>query len=129
MLAAGLDAPAQARRWASWVDGHLSPQRADEARLMLTELVTNAVLHAGLEPGDPIRVTGRVGDEVVRITVCDCGTGFALDGAPTLPPGAAPGGRGLWIVNRLADRLLVDSAGGRVAFELARAPRAEPAVH
>ncbi len=129
VLAAGLGAPSQARHWAGWVSDYLPKRRADDALLMLTELVTNSVLHAGLSPGDPIHVTGRVAEDAVRITVCDCGTGFEMEGAPSLPDDDTPGGRGLWIVNRLADRLLVDGAGGKVVFELARAARREPAIH
>lgn len=122
VLPAGLDAPSDARRWAWWVRGFLDPPRADDAMLILTEIVTNAVLHSGVRTGDPIHLTGRLAEDRVRIGVCDCGRGFELTAAPQLPRDAAPGGRGLWIVNRLADRLLVDGSRGRVVFELSRTP-------
>ena len=120
---AGLDAPGDARRWADrWVRGFLEPRRAEDAMLIITELVTNAVLHSGLREGDPIHVTARVADDRVRIGVCDCGRGFELTAPPRLPRDPTPGGRGLWIVNRLADRLLVDGSTGRVVVEMSRSP-------
>ncbi len=120
VITAGLDAPADARRWARWLADVLDPGRLDDAMLVLSELVTNAVLHSGLRAGAPIHLSGRVADDRVRIGVCDCGRGFDLTAVPELPQEASPGGRGLWIVNRLADRLLVDGARGRVVFEMAR---------
>jgi hypothetical protein len=54
----------------------------------------------------------------VRVTVCDCGGGFARDAAPSLPPADEIARRGLWIVRALADRMLVDGAEGRVSVEL-----------
>jgi anti-sigma regulatory factor (Ser/Thr protein kinase) len=120
VIAAGLDAPADARRWARWLADVLDPGRLDDAMLVLSELVTNSVLHSGLSAGAPIHLSGRVTGDRVRIGVCDCGCGFDLAGVPELPHEASPGGRGLWIVNRLADRLLVDGARGRVVFEMGR---------
>lgn len=120
-MRSGLEAPSQARQWGWWVRAHLDPQRADDALLMLTEVVTNAVLHSGIATGEPIHLTGRVADDQVRIGVCDCGRGFDLAGPPGLPRHDTAGGRGLWIVNRLADRVLVDGSRGRVVFELSSA--------
>jgi anti-sigma regulatory factor (Ser/Thr protein kinase) len=120
VIAAGPTAPADARRWARWLADVVDPGRLDDAMLMLSELVTNAVLHSGRPAGAPIHLSGRLAGDRVRIGVCDCGRGFEMTCPPELPRDASPGGRGLWIVNRLADRLLVDAACGRVVVELTR---------
>lgn len=120
VVPAGLDAPADARRWARRLADVLDPGQLDDVMLMLSELVTNAVMHSGRPAGAPIHLSARIADDRVRIGVCDCGRGFEMTSAPDLPSGASPGGRGLWIVHRLADRLLVDGSRGRVVFELVR---------
>jgi anti-sigma regulatory factor (Ser/Thr protein kinase) len=119
-LASGRAAPRAAREWLGWLSDHLSPEGLDAARLMVSELVSNAVLHSGLLPGEPIHLSARADHKRVRVSVCDCGNGFS----PTWPPGppdpAVRGGRGLWIVHELADHVIVDGAKGRVVFELSR---------
>ena len=57
----------------------------------------------------------------MSVTVCDSGEGFQPE-PPALPPPHAPGHRGLWIVNELADAVTIDGAQGRVAFELGCRP-------
>ena len=42
------DSAAQARRALSDVAEHLTPRRLEDARLLVSELVTNAIRHAGL---------------------------------------------------------------------------------
>lgn len=121
-LASGPAAAHMAREWLGWLGHHLSPTRLDVVRLIVSELVSNSVLHSGLAEGAAIRVSGRAGRERIRISVCDCGEGLALAWPPRRPETAAVGGRGLWIVHQLADRVLVDGARGRVSFELAREP-------
>jgi anti-sigma regulatory factor (Ser/Thr protein kinase) len=75
--------------------------------LLVTELVTNAVRHAGLSPADPIRVEIANGSAHVRVTVHDGGPGF-------LPASVAPGDllepglQGLVILDALADAWGVD---------------------
>jgi anti-sigma regulatory factor (Ser/Thr protein kinase) len=124
-LAACANAAAAARRWLSWLERHLGRDRLDDARLIVTELVNNSVLHAGLREGDPIHLTAGVTRDRVRVSVCDGGRGLDTGGASRLPPPDVPGHRGLWLVHRLADRVMMDAARGRVTFELTR--RAAPA--
>ena len=82
----------------------------DTLELLVSELVTNAVVHAGLGPEDPISVhiTSRV--DRVRLVVSDPGPGFSR---PVARSGdvLAPGGRGVAIVDALSDAWGVDVDG------------------
>ena len=92
---------------------------------MVSELVSNAVLHAGLAEGDAIHVMARADGARVEVMVCDCGRGFELEGRPTRPPPYVHGGLGLWMVDQLAASMKLDGARGRVSFELERGTAAE----
>jgi len=89
---------------------------ADSALLLVSELVTNAVLHARSRFELVVRLDG----ERLRVEVHD-----ESGAQPTRKHYAvsAGTGRGLMLVERLADRWGVDSSGGagkRVWFELGR---------
>ena len=114
-LPADARAPRAARAALGGLDG-LDDGVRSTATLLLSELVTNAVRHAGLRPDEEIDVTIAVGGGV-RVAVADGGPGFAHDVAAQ---SASPyGGRGLVMVDLLADRWGVDGGGGaRVWFEL-----------
>jgi anti-sigma regulatory factor (Ser/Thr protein kinase) len=103
-LSATVDAPRQARRWArDHLVGPVSAGAQDDAALMLTELVTNAVLHAGAPSGRGIDLYIAATLLTLRTEVCDGGRGFAT-GTVSPPSSESPGGRGLLIVDRLASR-------------------------
>jgi anti-sigma regulatory factor (Ser/Thr protein kinase) len=100
----------------------LRPQLGDELTgdlaLLISELVTNSYRHAS-ESRDCIVVDLEVGDEVVRCSVTDRGSGFRAEPVPAERRG--DGGWGLYIVDRLADRWGVHSGPPtRVWFELSR---------
>ncbi len=91
---------AQARAFvaASLGSGH---PRLDEAVLLCSELVTNAVLHTDSgRPGGTITVVLLSLDNVVQVKVTD-------EGSASTPvvkdDGLAPEGRGLFLVEQLAD--------------------------
>jgi anti-sigma regulatory factor (Ser/Thr protein kinase) len=67
--------------------------------LLVSELVTNSVKHAGAGPGEPIDLELRASADKVRVEVGDPGPGFE----PTMAR-SEPGGFGLLLVARLADR-------------------------
>jgi anti-sigma regulatory factor (Ser/Thr protein kinase) len=73
-----------------------------DAALVVSELLSNAIRHAAPLPGSRIRVTWTLNDDALRVAVSDAG------GGPlpriTQAPAAAPGGRGLGIVDSLSDR-------------------------
>jgi serine/threonine-protein kinase RsbW len=76
--------------------------------LLVSELVNNAVLHAGLSIGDSIEVELVNGAETVHLAVHDGGRGFP-SAAPESDAPLEPGGRGLVIVDALSDTWGVDS--------------------
>ncbi|MFE2377561.1 ATP-binding protein [Streptomyces sp. NPDC059398] len=78
--------------------------RADEVLLCVSELATNAVLH-GVPPGRGYRLQLRsYGDGLLRVEVHDSG-----DGVPRIAAVADETGRGLLLVEALADRWGVSS--------------------
>ena len=117
-LAATDAAPEEARLWLrgllEWSDGPL-----EDAQLMMSELITNSLRHAGLGPTDWVEVSVQRPPPALRVMVCDPGAGFVPPDDPRLPPPSEPTGRGLYIVSRVADRWGV-SCGERtcVWFEI-----------
>jgi anti-sigma regulatory factor (Ser/Thr protein kinase) len=113
---------ARARRWLGRALPRLVGRRSrghlhDDTELLLCELVTNAVVHAGGVTAVQLRLT----DETLRVTVCD------PVAAPPVAQHAAPDadhGRGIALVEILATRWGVDRdrlAGKCVWLELSTA--------
>jgi anti-sigma regulatory factor (Ser/Thr protein kinase) len=96
----GPAAPSRARRFARDV---LTRHGADEealerADLLVSELVTNAVVHAGT----PVSLSVAVVDGTAHVEVQDGGAGEVTPRNPGDGPGR-PGGYGLWLVESLSD--------------------------
>ena len=116
-LARDPDSAAEARRALGEVADHLSPRRLEDARLLVSELVTNAIRHAGLGDDDVILLVVVTGERALRIEVCDPGRGFEV--SEPEPDPTRPSGWGLYLVRELSDRWGVDrSVDTRVWFEL-----------
>jgi anti-sigma regulatory factor (Ser/Thr protein kinase) len=98
-LAARPEAAAQARREVNALP--LAQEARDQLALVVSELVTNAVLHADTASGDPIRLQVRLRSGRARIEVRDCGPGF--DAPAANPDPLTAGAQGLWIVAALSD--------------------------
>jgi anti-sigma regulatory factor (Ser/Thr protein kinase) len=98
-LSPASSAPGIARRQLERVRGDLPPERFEDLRLVVSELVANAVLHAGLHPAQRIALRLWLAQDHVRVEVEDSGRGFRP--RPARGPDA-PDGRGLLIVGRLA---------------------------
>ena len=79
----------------------LSPHRLDDSRLMVTELVSNAVRHAPSEPDGGIILEIEREPGVVRIIIRDGGSHMDLN-EPTFHT-QSDGHFGLFVVDRLAD--------------------------
>ena len=90
-VACGLDAPLLARAHVSrWLDGRADAELRSDACLLVSELVTNSVLHADQPPGAPLRITAAALDGLVRVEVQDHGHGPSA-GAPPIPAKAGSG--------------------------------------
>jgi anti-sigma regulatory factor (Ser/Thr protein kinase) len=98
-LAARPEAVAEARREVKALP--LAQEARDELALVVSELVTNAVLHADTAVGELIRLQVRLRSGRARIEVRDCGLGF--DAPAPNPDPLAVGGQGLLIVAALSD--------------------------
>ncbi len=86
--------------------------------LLTTELITNAVRHAGVGDEDSILFAARFVGDFVRVEVHDPGTGFD----PELRHSAR--GYGLRLIDKLASRWGVETDNGtRVWFEIDRRSR------
>jgi anti-sigma regulatory factor (Ser/Thr protein kinase) len=81
----------------------LPPEKLEDVRLVVSELVTNSILHAGLSADDQISLTVTVADGAVRGSVCDPGPGFGVPSEPS-PRSDLSGGWGLPIVETISDR-------------------------
>jgi anti-sigma regulatory factor (Ser/Thr protein kinase) len=79
----------------------LSPGKLDEARIAVSELVSNAVQHANLAPEDSIELRGSLDPGMLRVEVRDGGPGFD---AAVRRAGQPDSGWGLHILDQLADR-------------------------
>ena len=98
-LRAGLSAPAQARRTVAALP--LAQLARERLALLVSELVTNSIRHAGLAAGDPIDLTLSSEEGLVWIGVRDGGPGFDPE---SVTNGSGQGsGFGLSIVAALAD--------------------------
>jgi serine/threonine-protein kinase RsbW len=92
--------------------GRLAPDRRADARLLATELVTNAFRHGR----PPITLTIDEQDDHLRVEVADAG-----DGRPRRSPEpGAQGGWGLLLVEATADRWGVADGSTSVWFEIDR---------
>jgi anti-sigma regulatory factor (Ser/Thr protein kinase) len=82
-------------------------ERAAEPTLMLlvSELVTNSVRHAGMREHERIRLRARCDDECTYVEVCDGGrSGRVPDRRKPSLDDLEPGGLGLMLVDEMADR-------------------------
>lgn len=109
-------APA-ARQALRSLDEHLPADALYTLSLLVTELVTNSVRHAGIGPASAVGLDVAVAPGLVHTVVSDPGPGF--DPKVVEPELMDEGGRGLLLVESLSARWGVErSAGTRVWFEL-----------
>ena len=112
-----LRAPERGRALVESVLREAPPERAWEAEVLVSEVVTNAVLHGRPGGDDPVRLTVEADESRLRVEVEDGGPGIA-EPHRDLPAPTATSGRGLAIVRGLADRWGVGRLPSRVWFEL-----------
>ena len=80
----------------------VSAKVLEDATLLVSELVTNAVRHAPRAGIPQIELRLKLDPERVRVVVSDPGAGFVVE--PRLPTASESSGWGLYLVDRIADR-------------------------
>jgi anti-sigma regulatory factor (Ser/Thr protein kinase) len=75
----------------------------DDALLLVSELLSNSIRHAGLHADDRIRVLATISGSLLRVDVLDRTYVVGPAGAIRPPPGAESGW-GLYLVNHLSAR-------------------------
>lgn len=108
-------APVVARRALDDLTDEIGTKALEEARLLVTELVSNAVRHG---QGETVRLILDVAEpRRLRCEVIDDGRGFL----PIARPAGSydPGGWGLFLVEKLSDSWGVREGSTHVWFELA----------
>jgi serine/threonine-protein kinase RsbW len=100
-------APARARaELRHAVRGWLSEEDAATATLLVSELVTNAVIHPDWDPGGSVGLRITTYADRLRVEVTDSGPGFDVERLRRRP--ALTGGQGLLVVDGLASRWGID---------------------
>ncbi len=106
-LPASPEAASAARHALDELGDAVPDARLRDVRLLVSEVVTNAVRHANLVAGDAIELVVELNRRTLRVEVHDRGGGF-VPSAPSPDP-TRPSGWGLYLVAELADRWGVDS--------------------
>jgi anti-sigma regulatory factor (Ser/Thr protein kinase) len=96
-----VEAPAEARRSLEALRPSLDDLLVDDAVLLVSEIVSNSVRHASLDPTDAIELRVRGSRSMLHVDVIDAGPGFDPQ---HLRPSRKNGGWGLWLLDRLATR-------------------------
>lgn len=115
-ITGGLSAPARARTALKAFNGSLDEFR-DDVELLITELVTNAVVHAGANSDTPIGVRVEAAPHAIRAEILHPGPPFEARPRPDEQK------FGLHLVDQLTDRWGSEPVAelNRTWFELDRA--------
>jgi anti-sigma regulatory factor (Ser/Thr protein kinase) len=110
-------APALARRAIAALGTTTGDSTAANAQLLVSEIVTNSVRHAGLRPEDWIDIVVRRNARALRVEVRDWGGGFS--GSSRSERADVTRGFGLVLVAGIADRWGIEGGPPTVVwFEL-----------
>ncbi|MDX6688876.1 MAG: hypothetical protein QOG15_333 [Solirubrobacteraceae bacterium] len=113
-LGGGTSSPVRARAALGAFVGDIDLDQLELLELIVSELVTNSVVHAG---ADRITLEVRIDRHTVHGEVRDSGPGFAVVDRPAR---RTIGGLGLVIVDRASNRWGNSDGGRRIWFELDR---------
>jgi anti-sigma regulatory factor (Ser/Thr protein kinase) len=94
--------------------------RLADVELLVSELATNSVRHAGCGEADELSMEAEVEADRIRVSMFDPGAGFD-EHTPAPPANGGSGGYGLLLLDRLSDRWGVQREGRfNVWFEVQR---------
>jgi anti-sigma regulatory factor (Ser/Thr protein kinase) len=96
------EAAGAARHALNQLDERFDPDVLDDIRLLVSELVTNSLRHAGLRHDQWVRLKVRCSRKQVRVDVIDPGPGFRR--RSVMPSIYQIGGWGLYLVDQISDR-------------------------
>jgi anti-sigma regulatory factor (Ser/Thr protein kinase) len=99
------------------IEPHLDYGTDETLKLLVSEVVTNAVRHGGSDGPVQLRLSWN---SEIRVEVQDHGDGFTP--SPQVGGLDEPGGFGLFLVGRLADRWGVDTDGGTTVWFVLERP-------
>ena len=101
--------------------GLVSGAKEPTLLLLVSELVSNSVRHAGLADDERIRLRARCDRLCTYVEVCDAGHSGRVPAKRANDDALEPGGLGLMLVDEMADRWGVACKGDEtcVWFELA----------
>ena len=118
-IAGGPKAPLSARaKLSEKFDDRLGGPVVDNMRLLVSELVTNCVVHGGASADGAIRIRARVDDVCVHTEVCHDGPRFVAPSSDD-PDLTEPGGLGLFLVEQMSSAWGIEEASETcVWFEL-----------
>ena len=98
----------------------LPKRRLADVELIVSELATNSVRHAGCGEADQLSMEAAVEPDRVTVRLSDAGLGFDAH-TPDQPTSGTSGGYGLVLLERLSDRWGVQRDNGfSVWFEVQR---------
>jgi serine/threonine-protein kinase RsbW len=104
--------------------GFACEQRRFNLRVGVTEALANAMLYGNArDPRKRVRIEARITADSMTIRVTDEGRGFdpASVPDPTLPANLfRPGGRGLFLIHKLMDRVEFNECGNSITMVLHR---------
>jgi hypothetical protein len=127
MLPADTRAPAAVRATLNAIESFLPPETLEDARLLASEVVTNAVRHSGLEPTDRMEVRASAWPDRLRVEVLGGTHPFFPKLLGSREPAA---GWGLVFVATLSSHWGIHHGRGGVEvwfeIEAARRPLGEP---
>jgi anti-sigma regulatory factor (Ser/Thr protein kinase) len=84
--------------------GLVSTGREPTLLLLVSELVSNSVRHAGLDTDERIRLRARGDSACAYVEVCDAGRSGRVPTKRANDDALEPGGLGLLLVDEMADR-------------------------
>lgn len=116
-LAGDSHAPGKARKSVETFRPRVEPPLLDDLKLLVSEVVTNSVQHGGSHPNSWVNLRLQVVGGAIRAEITNPGRAFSPH--RDLPAPGQQSGRGLYLVDLLADRWGVSNNDvTRVWFEI-----------